>query len=158
MQEIIEIMSAKTEVVKQTGFDLKKNNLTAFAEAGHEFQVTLPDDTKIPMWIKVRGEKSPQSVAFQKRYFNAQQQKETIAKRKKTEVTPTSIDELNEMLRDTAVVRTIGWRGVEEDNKPIPFNTENAARIYEEHEWLRDLVIAESNMVANFLGRDATTK
>lgn len=142
-----------------TGFDLKKNNLSAIAEAGHEFQVTLPEvGTKVPIWIKVRGDKSPQSIAFQKRHFNTQQQKETIAKRKKTDITPMTMDDLDELLRDTAVVRTIGWRGVEEDGKAVPFSAENAARIYEEHTWLRDLVIQESNLISNFLGGSSTTK
>lgn len=151
-------MTEKSEKVeKQTGFDLSKNNLTAFAEAGHEFQVTLPEiGTKIPIWIKVRGDKSPQSIAFQKKHFNTQQQKETIAKRKKTDVPPMTMDELDELLRDTAVIRTISWRGIEEDGKAVPFSVENATRIYENHTWLRDLVISESNMVANFLGRDGS--
>lgn len=135
-----------------TGFDLKKNDLKAFAETGHEFQLSLPEvGTKVPVWIKVRGDKSKQSIAFQKKHFNTQQQKETVAKRKKTDVAPMTMDELDELLRDTAVIRTIGWRGIEEDGKEVPFSVENATRIYEEHTWIRDAVIQESNLISNFL-------
>ena len=140
--------------------DLAKFDVTKLSEKGFEFQLTVPEvGTKLPAWITIRGEKSKPSVAFQKKYHNALQQKNASVMRKTGKAAPDpTIDEVEELLCDTAVVRTISWRGIAENGVEIPFTVENAQRIYAANQWIRDQIISESNLLTNFLdGNEGTS-
>ena len=55
-------------------------------------------------------------------------------------------DEIDELAACTA-----GWRGFKEDGKELPFNLENATRLYTNGDWVREQVSAAMNDRANFI-------
>ena len=61
------------------------------------------------------------------------------------------IDEAEATLVDTAVVRIITWRGLEEDGVTVEPTPENFKRIMTELDWVRSQVIEESDNAANFI-------
>ena len=135
-------------------FDLSKVNLQASSEVGHEFQLKLPDGTPIDgVFIKVRGANSKIALDLQKKKFNEHQVRQSMAKKRGKEPDPLTIDEVDALSVETAVARTISWRGFEQDGKPIPFSKEEAERIYSDpgFAWIREQVLEESNIVSNFL-------
>lgn len=133
-------------------FDLKKNNLSKLAEAGFEFEVLLPETLEpTGIFITVRGKESPVVKAYGRKKFQEFQQKESVAKRRGKELEPMSLEEAEELSVESAVLRVIGWRGVQEDGVDVPFSKENAERILLEHAWIREQVIEESDNLSNFL-------
>ena len=76
--------------------------------------------------------------------------KEQQLKRKGKEV-EFSLDEAEEMAVDSASVRVISWRGLEEDGKEIKPTEENIKRIMKELDWVRSQVLEESDIAANFI-------
>ena len=78
------------------------------------------------------------------------QVKEQQLKRKGKEV-EFSLDEAEEMAVDSASVRVISWRGLEEDGKEIKPTEENIKRIMKELDWVRSQVLEESDIAANFI-------
>lgn len=78
------------------------------------------------------------------------QVKEQQLKRKGKEV-EFSLDEAEEMAVDSASVRVITWRGLEEDGKEIKPTEENIKRIMKELDWVRSQVLEESDIAANFI-------
>ena len=131
-------------------FDIVKTNLAEKAEAGYEFEVKLPDGSPTEFFVTVRGSQSPKVKAYSKKVFNQLQVKEQQAKRKNKE-TEFSLEEAEDMAVESAVVRLIGWRGLEEDGKEIKFNEDNARRIMRELDWVRAQVLEEADIAANFI-------
>lgn len=78
------------------------------------------------------------------------QVKEQQLKRKGKEV-EFSLDEAEEMAVDSASIRVITWRGLEEDGKEIKPTEENIKRIMKELDWVRSQVLEESDIAANFI-------
>lgn len=135
-----------------SNFDIAKFDLSEKAEAGYEFELTIPEiNEKTGVLVTVRGDNSPKVKAFQRRKFQEYQMKEQVAKRKGREVEPLTIDEAEEMAVESALVRLIGWKNLDEDGKPLAFNEENARRILTKHSWVRDQIISESGMLSNFI-------
>jgi hypothetical protein len=77
------------------------------------------------------------------------QKREKIAKGKGKDA-DLSIEELEDVGVDRAVVRIISWRGISEDGEDIPFTKENAARILKEHSWIKEAVFENSDELLNF--------
>ena len=46
---------------------------------------------------------------------------------------------------------TLDWEGMQEDGKDVPFNEENAIRMYKTHQWLREQVDAFAAKRGNFI-------
>ena len=132
-------------------FDIKKTNLAEQAEAGHEFEVKLPDGSSTDFFITVRGNLSPKIKKYSKDLFNKMQQKELNNKRKGKAEQPMDIEEAEATLVDSAVVRIITWRGLEEDGVIVEPTSENFKRIMTELDWVRSQVIEESDNAANFI-------
>ena len=132
-------------------FDIKKTNLAEQAENGYEFEVKLPDGSSTDFFITVRGNLSPKIKKYSKDLFNKMQQKELNNKRKGKVEQPMDIDEAEATLVDTAVVRIITWRGLEEDGVTVEPTPENFKRIMTELDWVRSQVIEESDNAANFI-------
>ena len=61
------------------------------------------------------------------------------------------IEEAEATLVDSAVVRIITWRGLEEDGAVVEPTPENFKRIMTELDWVRSQVIEESDNAANFI-------
>lgn len=130
-------------------FDIVKTNLSEIAEAGYEFEVKLPDGSPTDFFITVRGTQSPKVKAFSKKVFNQMQIKEQQAKRKGKDV-DFSLEDAEDMAIESAVVRIVSWKGLEEDGKEIKHSEENAKRIMRELDWVRAQVLEEADIAANF--------
>lgn len=134
------------------GLDLAKVNFSEKAEVGYEFELRMPStDEPLGAFIKVRGVDSPKVKAYGKKVFREMQVKEAQAKRKGREPDQITIEEAEDLAIESAVVRTIGWRGIEEDGKEVKFSEENAARIYREYPFIRTQVMDESDQLLNFI-------
>lgn len=129
--------------------DLSKMNVTKAAEAGYEFEVTYLGEP-LGAFIKVRGEDSPVVKAYSRKKFTEFQMREQAARRRNKEADQMTPEEAEDLSIETAVVRTIGWRGITEGGKEIEFTKENAERIYREHAWIRKLVMENSSEAINF--------
>lgn len=130
-------------------FDLEKNDPSAAAEAGYEFELVLPNGDKTNAYIKTRGEQSPVVRQYQKKKYNEYQMKVAAAKRKGKEY-EMDLDEAEELATEAAVNRILGWRNISEGAKEVPFTIENASRILAKYEWIREQVMEESRQVLNY--------
>jgi len=134
------------------GLDLAKVNFSEKAEVGYEFELRMPStDEPLGAFIKVRGADSPKVKAYGKKVFREMQVKDAQAKRKGREPDQITIEEAEDLAVESAVVRTIGWRGIEENGKEVKFSEENAARIYREYSFIRTQVMEESDQILNFI-------
>ena len=133
------------------GFDLKANDVAAKGEAGYEFELKFPGTFEATgAFIKVRGELSKIVKAYSRRKFEEYQRKLAADKRRGKVNDDISLDEAEELAVESAVVRIISWKGIEEDGKEVPFTKENAERILTEHSWIREQVMEASNDLVNF--------
>ena len=132
-------------------FDIKLTNLSEKAEAGYEFEVKLPDGSSTDFYITVRGNQSPKIKKFSKDLFNKMQMKDLQAKRKGKGEQPVDLDEAEATLIESAVVRIVTWKGLEDDGKVVEPTQENIVRIMTELDWVRTQVLEESDNAANFI-------
>lgn len=133
------------------GFDLSKNNLSEAAEAGFEFELKFPGTGEgTGAFITVRGDNSKTVKAYARRKFNEFKLREQQAKRRGKELDEMSLEEAEELAIESAIVRVISWRGIEEKGKAVEFTKENAERIFMEHPWIREQVTEESSQILNF--------
>jgi hypothetical protein len=135
-------------------FDLSKNNFSIKAEAGYEFELVSPETFEgMGVFITVRGDHSPKVKAFIRRKHQEYQQKEAVAARKRIPVEPTTIEQAEEFAVESAVIRTISWRGMGDKGVEIPFSKEKAEEIYstDGYEWIREAILEESSNLRNFL-------
>ena len=130
--------------------DLAITNIAAEAEAGYEFELLHPATGEgTEGFIKVRGEKSKTVQNHARKVVNEMQKREKVAKGKNKDV-DLSIEELESLAIDRAIVRIISWRGIQEAGQDVPFTRENAERILKDHPWIREAVIEESENLLNF--------
>lgn len=137
------------------GLNLTKNNLSDKAEAGFEFEVTMPGSGEpLGAFITVRGKESKIVQAFARRKFNEMQRRDAEAKRRGKEV-EFNLDQAEDDVIERAVTHIISWRGIEEGEGKnvveVPFNKENAERIMREYPWIREQVLEQSSDLLNFL-------
>ena len=131
-------------------FDLIKTNLAEMAETGYEFEVKLPDGSPTDFYITVRGTQSPKVKAYSKKVFNQMQIKEQQMKRKGREV-EFNLEDAEDLAVESAAIRIVAWRGLEEDGKEVKPTEENLKRIMREQDWIRSQVLDESDIAANFI-------
>ena len=55
------------------------------------------------------------------------------------------------MAVESAAIRIVAWRGLEEDGKEVKPTEENLKRIMREQDWIRSQVLDESDIAANFI-------
>lgn len=130
--------------------DLSKTNIAADAESGYEFELLHPatgDGTG--GFIKVRGEKSRVVQQHARKVVNEMQKREKVAKGKNKELELT-IEELEDMAIDRAIVRIISWRGIGADGVELAFTKEAAAQVLKDNSWIREQVMEESENLLNF--------
>ena len=130
--------------------DLIKTNLAEMAETGYEFEVKLPDGSLTDFYITVRGTQSPKVKAYGKKVFNQMQIKEQQMKRKGKEV-EFNLEDAEDLAVESAAIRIVAWRGLEEDGKEVKPTEENFKRIMREQDWIRSQVLDESDIAANFI-------
>lgn len=130
------------------GFDLSKKNLSEIAETGFEFELRLPGSgEKTGAFIKVRGDQSKIVKTYQRKKFDEMQARQR-SKRKNDDIT---LEEAEDMAVESAVVRIISWKGIEEGGKEVPFSKDAATRILTEHSWIREAVQEVASEQVNFL-------
>jgi len=130
--------------------DLKLQNLAEQAEAGYEFELLYPGtQEKTGAFVKVRGSQSKVVRNYAKKKYNEYRLREQQAKRKGKEE-ELSLDEAEEMAIDNAIVRIISWKGITEGGVDVPFTKETAARILQEHSWIREAIMEEADQLLNF--------
>lgn len=129
--------------------DLSKNDPSKIADVGYEFNVILPDGTETDAKITVRGSNSPAVKTFSRKVQAELKVREQAAKRKGKE-DDMNMDEAEEMLSRAAAVRVIGWKGIAEEGKEIPFSKDEAERILLKYPFIREQVLEESNSILNF--------
>lgn len=130
--------------------DLAVTNIAAQAESGYEFELLHPATGEgTEGFIKVRGSNSKVVQQHARKVVTEMQKREKVAKGKNKEI-DYSLDELEDMSVERAVVRIISWRGISENGKEIPFTKENAERILKEHAWIKEAVFENSDDLLNF--------
>lgn len=132
--------------------DLGRTNLSEMAEAGYEFELKLPEvNTPTGAFVTVRGAMSPVVKAFARKKFTEMQNREQMAKKRGRTPDEMGIEDLEAMAVESAVTRIISWKGISENGVEIPFTKEVAEKILNKHSWIREQILAESDMLGNFI-------
>lgn len=131
--------------------DLKKSNYAEVAEAGYEFELTLPG-TNEPSGahVTVRGDNSKTVKAYSRKKYSEFRAREQMLKRRGKEAEEITIDEAEDLSIESAIVRVISWKGITEGGLPVEFNKENATRVFRDHPWIREQVMEVSQDILNF--------
>ncbi len=133
-------------------FDLAKNNIAEKSEAGFEFEVRMPEtNDKTGFFITVRGKDSKTVKAYQRKKFQEYQLKDAQAKRRGKEVEQMTLEDAEDLAVESAVLRVMDWRGLQENGVEVVYSKEAAERIFKEHSWIREAVVEESDKLVNFL-------
>lgn len=134
-------------------FDLVKDDFNKSSEIGYTFELKLPTGAPSGAKLTVIGEMSKTVRDYSRKKFAEWQQKQAIAKRKGKEVEELSLEEAEELAVEAALVRLVGWEGILENGKEVPFTKEKAADVLRTHSWIRDAVMQESADITNFRPR-----
>ncbi len=125
-------------------------NVSEVSESGFEFELVHPATGEgLDAWIRVRGDKSRSVQSHARKVVTEMQKREKVAKGKNKDIDLT-IQELEDMAVDRAIVRIISWKGIQEDGKDVPFTRENAERILKDHPWIREAVMENSEDLQEF--------
>lgn len=124
--------------------NLSKQNLSALAEDGYEFELTHPDTGEgMGGFIKVRGERSKTVQAFLRKHANEQLRQEQ-GNRAKGKKEIQLLEDFEEFANESAAVRVISWRNIADESGEIKFSKEAAIEVFQEHSWIRDQVLEAS--------------
>ena len=125
-------------------------NVSEVSESGIEIELVHPATGEgLDAWVRVRGKDSRTVQNHARKVVNDMQKREKIAKGKNKD-TDMSIEELEMLAVERAVIRIISWRGIEEDGQPVPFTVENATRILKDNPWIREQVLENSDDLTGF--------
>lgn len=130
-------------------FDINKQDFSKAAEAGYTFELKLPTGADAGAKLTILGELSPTVKAYGRKKYQEYQQQQAIAKRKGKEV-EMDLDEAEELAVEAAVIRLVGWEGITDAGKEVPFSKEKAVEILTAHSWIREQIMDESRDVLNF--------
>lgn len=130
-------------------FDIVKQDFSATSELGYTFDLILPTGENSGAKLTVIGEQSKTVRQYARKSLNEFRQRQQIAKRKGRDE-ELSIEELEELAVEQSLVRLIGWEGITENGKEVPFNKDKAREILTVHPWIREAIIAESEDITNF--------
>ena len=125
-------------------------NVSEVSESGIEIELVHPATGEgLDAWVRVRGKDSRTVQNHARKVVNDMQKREKIAKGKNKD-TDMSIEELEMLAVERAVIRIISWRGIEEDGQPVPFTVENATRVLKDNPWIREQVLENSDDLTGF--------
>jgi len=125
-------------------YNFAQNSLSKTAEAGVELKIVLPNGVDTGAVITVRGEQAPSVKAYGRKLYQEYNMKRQAAIARKREPEELTLEEAEALAVEAAVVRTIGWSGVGNDDGAIPFSPEAARKFYQENSWIQELVTEES--------------
>ena len=125
-------------------------NVSEVSESGIDIELVHPATGEgLDAWVRVRGKDSRTVQNHARKVVNDMQKREKIAKGKNKDA-DMSIEELEMLAVERAVVRIISWRGIEEEGQPVPFTVENATRILKDNPWIREQVLENSDDLTGF--------
>ena len=125
-------------------------NVSEVSESGIDIELVHPATGEgLDAWVRVRGKDSRTVQNHARKVVNDMQKREKIAKGKNKDA-DMSIEELEMLAVERAVIRIISWRGIEEDGQPVPFTVENATRILKNDPWIREQVLENSDDLTGF--------
>ncbi len=125
-------------------------NVSEVSESGIDIELVHPATGEgLDAWVRVRGKDSRTVQNHARKVMNDMQKREKIAKGKNKDA-DMSIEELEMLAVERAVIRIISWRGIEEDGQPVPFTVENATRILKDNPWIREQVLENSDDLTGF--------
>jgi hypothetical protein len=125
-------------------------NVSEVSESGIDIELVHPATGEgLDAWVRVRGKDSRTVQNHARKVVNDMQKREKIAKGKNKDA-DMSIEELEMLAVERAVVRIISWRGIEEDGQPVPFTVENATRVLKDNPWIREQVLENSDDLTGF--------
>ena len=125
-------------------------NVSEVSESGIEIELVHPATGEgLDAWVRVRGKDSRTVQNHARKVVNDMQKREKIAKGKNKDA-DMSIEEMEMLAVERAVVRIISWRGIEEDGQPVPFTVENATRVLKDNPWIREQVLENSDDLTGF--------
>ena len=127
-------------------------NVSEVSESGIDIELVHPATGEgLDAWVRVRGKDSRTVQNHARKVVNDMQKREKIAKGKNKDA-DLSIEELEMLAVERAVIRIISWRGIEEDGQPVPFTVENATRVLKDNPWIREQVLENSADLTGFFG------
>lgn len=131
--------------------DLSNLDLQAQADNGFTLQLLHPiDNTDLPgMTIRIRGDKSRAVETFERARIKDIQKREKMRKGKNQDLEFT-MEELEQMAIEAAVVRVVGWTGFTENGNEVAFTEENAKTVFAKYKWIRDQVREAAEDLDNF--------
>jgi predicted TIM-barrel fold metal-dependent hydrolase len=125
-------------------------NVSEVSESGIDIELVHPATGEgLDAWVRVRGKDSRTVQNHARKVVNDMQKREKIAKGKNKDA-DMSIEELEMLAVERAVIRIISWRGIEEDGQPVPFTVENATRVLKDNPWIREQVLENSDDLTGF--------
>ena len=125
-------------------------NVSEVSESGIDVELVHPATGEgLDAWVRVRGKDSRTVQNHARKVVNDMQKREKIARGKNKDA-DMSIEELEMLAVERAVVRIISWRGIEEDGQPVPFTVENATRVLKDNPWIREQVLENSDDLTGF--------
>ena len=130
--------------------DIQKSDFNKSSEAGFEFEVKLPTGEATGAFVKVRGVQSPTVKAFSRRKYSEMESQRQMARRRGKDMPEMTLEEAEDAVVESAVVRTIGWRGLTNGTSILEFSKENAAELFRNHDWIRAQVMEASDDILNF--------
>lgn len=130
-------------------FDIFEQDYSKAAESAFEFELKLPTGADSGAKLQVIGGQSSTIRNYNKRKYQEYQQRQQIAKRKGKD-DELSLDEAEELAIENAAVRLVGWKGIQEKGKDVPYSKEKANEILKQHPWIREQIIQESEDILNF--------
>lgn len=131
-------------------FDIVKQDFSKSSEAGYTFELNLPTGEPSGAKLTILGDMSPTVKQYSRRKFSEFQQKQAIARRKGKDADEMSLQEAEELAVESALVRLVGWEGITEDGKEVPFSKEKAEAVLTAHSWIREAIVQEASDVTNF--------
>ena len=125
-------------------------NVSEVSESGIDIELVHPATGEgLDAWVRVRGKDSRTVQNHARKVVNDMQKREKIAKGKNKDA-DMSIEELEMLAVERAVIRIISWRGIEEGGQPVPFTVENATRVLKDNPWIREQVLENSDDLTGF--------
>ena len=125
-------------------------NVSEVSESGIDIELVHPATGEgLDAWVRVRGKDSRTVQNHARKVVNDMQKREKIARGKNKDA-DMSIEELEMLAVERAVIRIISWRGIEEDGQPVPFTVENATRVLKDNPWIREQVLENSDDLTGF--------
>lgn len=130
-------------------FDLSKHDFTKSSEQGFTFELKLPDGSDSGAKLTVIGDMSPVVKTYSRKKFQEYQQRQAM-NRRKNKVEELSLEEAEELAVESALVRLVGWSGIQDNGKDVEFSKDKAREVLTAHSWIREQIMQEAQDVSNF--------